>query len=138
MRPRNSYTGGMSTYTYPHTIENGTGEQITFVRCVRDHPATASRSRTLSSPAANPRCTSTTTSRRLRAARDYSQEAFAQEAFAQEAKLNRAYMGGVERGQRNVGVVNLCDCFSHKSPSRKYQNDWRRTKRRSESAQKKP
>lgn len=42
------------------------------------------------------------TIRRLRAARGFSQE-----AFAQEAKLNRAYMGGVERGQRNVGVVNL-------------------------------
>ena len=42
------------------------------------------------------------TIRRLRAARG-----FRQEAFAQEAKLNRAYMGGVERGQRNVGVVNL-------------------------------
>ena len=28
--------------------------------------------------------------------------------------MNRTYMGGVERGQRNVGVVNLCDCFSHK------------------------
>ncbi len=40
--------------------------------------------------------------RRLGAARGYSQE-----AFAQEARLNRAYMGGVERGQRNVGVVNL-------------------------------
>lgn len=40
--------------------------------------------------------------RRLRAAQGYSQE-----AFAQEARLNRAYMGGVERGQRNVGVVNL-------------------------------
>ena len=38
----------------------------------------------------------------LRAARGYSQE-----AFAQAARLNRAYMGGVERGQRNVGVVNL-------------------------------
>ena len=36
MRPRNCYTGGMRTYTYPHTIENGAGEQITFVRCVRD------------------------------------------------------------------------------------------------------
>ena len=42
------------------------------------------------------------TIRRLRAARGFSQE-----AFAQEARLNRAYMGGVERGQRNVGVVNL-------------------------------
>ncbi len=27
--------------------------------------------------------------------------------LAQAAGLNRAYMGGVERGQRNVGVVNL-------------------------------
>lgn len=42
------------------------------------------------------------TVRRLRAARGFSQE-----SFAQEARLNRAYMGGVERGQRNVGVVNL-------------------------------
>lgn len=42
------------------------------------------------------------TIRRLRATRGFSQE-----AFAQEARLNRAYMGGVERGQRNVGVVNL-------------------------------
>lgn len=42
------------------------------------------------------------TIRRLRAERGFSQE-----SFAQEAKLNRAYMGGVERGQRNVGVVNL-------------------------------
>jgi hypothetical protein len=36
MRPRYFYTGGISTYTYPHTIENSAGEQITFVRCVRD------------------------------------------------------------------------------------------------------
>ncbi len=40
--------------------------------------------------------------RHLRTARGYSQE-----AFAQAARLNRAHMGGVERGQRNVGVVNL-------------------------------
>jgi DNA-binding XRE family transcriptional regulator len=46
----------------------------------------------------------------FRATRGHSQE-----AFAQEAKLNRAYMGGIERGQRNVGVVNLCDWFSQKS-----------------------
>ena len=39
---------------------------------------------------------------RLRATRGYSQE-----TFAQEVRLNRAYMGGVERGQRNVGAVNL-------------------------------
>jgi transcriptional regulator with XRE-family HTH domain len=32
---------------------------------------------------------------------------YSQEAFAQEARLNRTYMGRVERGQRNVGVVNL-------------------------------
>ena len=32
-----SYTGGMSTcYTYPHTIENGAGERLAFVRRVRD------------------------------------------------------------------------------------------------------
>lgn len=40
------------------------------------------------------------TVRRLRAERGYSQE-----ECAQEAVLDRAYMGGVERGQRNVGVV---------------------------------
>jgi quercetin dioxygenase-like cupin family protein len=32
MRPRGSYTGGMRDHTYPHTIENGAGERITFVR----------------------------------------------------------------------------------------------------------
>ena len=26
----------MSTYSYPHTIENGAGERITFVRPVQD------------------------------------------------------------------------------------------------------
>jgi hypothetical protein len=26
----------MSTYTYPHTIENGAGERLTFVRRVQD------------------------------------------------------------------------------------------------------
>jgi transcriptional regulator with XRE-family HTH domain len=34
------------------------------------------------------------------------EQGYSQEAFAQEARLNRAYMSGVERGQRNVGVVN--------------------------------
>jgi transcriptional regulator with XRE-family HTH domain len=29
------------------------------------------------------------------------------QGYSQEARLNRAYMGGVERGRRNVGVVNL-------------------------------
>src|SRR5215213_2231127 len=36
MRPGNSYTGGMSTYTYSHTVENGAGERITFIRRIRD------------------------------------------------------------------------------------------------------
>ena len=81
MRPRNSYTSGMSTYTYPHTIENRAGEQFTpSVGASETQPATASRSRTSLSPAADPRSTSTTTILRLRAARGYSQEGFAQEA----------------------------------------------------------
>ena len=42
------------------------------------------------------------TVRRLRAARGFSQE-----GFAQAVGLNRAHMGGLERGQRNVGAVNL-------------------------------
>ena len=42
------------------------------------------------------------TGSRLRDAWEYSRE-----AFAPEARPNQAYMGGVERGQRNVGVVNL-------------------------------
>ncbi len=42
------------------------------------------------------------TVRRLRAARGFSQE-----GFAQTVSLNRAYYGGIERGQRNVSVVNL-------------------------------
>src|SRR5215204_3513409 len=36
MRPRTSYSSGMSTYRYPHTIENGAGQRITFVRRVQD------------------------------------------------------------------------------------------------------
>src|SRR3712207_8219282 len=36
MRPRGSYTGGMGNHTYPHTIENGAGERISFVRRVQD------------------------------------------------------------------------------------------------------
>jgi hypothetical protein len=66
MRPRNFYTGGMSTYTYPHTIENGAGEQITFVRCVRDSAGDRLEVENLAKPDSGPRCTSTTTSRRLR------------------------------------------------------------------------
>ncbi len=33
---RNSYTRGIFTYSYPHTVENGAGERITFVRRVLD------------------------------------------------------------------------------------------------------
>src|SRR3712207_9359645 len=36
MRPRGSYTGGMGNHTYPHTIENGAGERMSFVRRVQD------------------------------------------------------------------------------------------------------
>ena len=35
-RPGNWYTVGMGDYTYPHTIENGAGERLTFVRRVED------------------------------------------------------------------------------------------------------
>jgi hypothetical protein len=36
MRPRNSYTGSMSTCTYPHTIEDGAEERTTFGLRARD------------------------------------------------------------------------------------------------------
>ncbi len=32
---------------------------------------------------------------------------FSQEAFAAEAGLDRAYYGGIERGERNVAAINL-------------------------------
>lgn len=40
--------------------------------------------------------------RQLRQERGYSQE-----AFAQHAQLDRTYMGGVERGARNVSLINI-------------------------------
>ena len=33
---------------------------------------------------------------------------YSQEAFALEIGLDRTYMGGVERGERNVAVLNIC------------------------------
>ena len=32
---------------------------------------------------------------------------FSQEAFADEAGLDRTYMGGIERGERNIATINL-------------------------------
>lgn len=40
--------------------------------------------------------------RRLRSQRDFSQD-----ELAARADLHRTYVGGVERGERNVGVLNL-------------------------------
>jgi len=40
--------------------------------------------------------------RELRKARGFSQE-----AFAYEVGLDRTYMGSVERGERNIAVMNL-------------------------------
>jgi transcriptional regulator with XRE-family HTH domain len=32
---------------------------------------------------------------------------FSQEGFAMEVELDRSYMGGIERGERNVSALNL-------------------------------
>ncbi len=55
----------MSTYTYPHTIENGAGERLTFVRRVQDPTGDRLEVENLVKPgSADPRCTSATTRRR--------------------------------------------------------------------------
>lgn len=41
--------------------------------------------------------------RRLRKKKGWSQE-----EFAHEVGLDRSYMGGVERGERNVSLENIC------------------------------
>ena len=40
--------------------------------------------------------------RLLRSAQGYSQE-----AFARACGLDRTYIGGIERGERNLGLINL-------------------------------
>ena len=35
------------------------------------------------------------------------QKEFSQEAFAHEVGIDRSYMGGVERGERNISALNL-------------------------------
>jgi len=42
---------------------------------------------------------------RIRRLRD--SKGFSQEGFAHEIGLDRTYMGGVERGERNIAAINL-------------------------------
>lgn len=36
-----------------------------------------------------------------------AERGFSQESFAYEVGLDRTYMGGVERGERNIAAINL-------------------------------
>lgn len=42
---------------------------------------------------------------------------FSQEALALESGLARSYLGGVERGQRNIALLNICRLASALSVS---------------------
>ena len=44
--------------------------------------------------------------RRLRELRNL--KGWSQETLAFEAELDRTYVGGVERGERNISLVNIC------------------------------
>ena len=39
-------------------------------------------------------------------------QGLSQEQLAYEAELDRSYMGGIERGEHNVAVINLCKIAS--------------------------
>ena len=44
--------------------------------------------------------------------RHRASQGLSQEGLALNANLDRTYMGGVERGERNVSVINLCKIAS--------------------------
>lgn len=51
----------------------------------------------------------------LRVAREA--KGFSQEALAMRAGLDRTYVGGVERGERNISLLNICRLASALSTS---------------------